>query len=75
MSLIPGDEREYFSFDSCIRSDENSEVHEDWFRIEFLNDIKTSGIPNHKLKLKVGCPVMLMRNIDQTQMVYVMVRG
>ncbi|KEH21798.1 PIF1-like helicase [Medicago truncatula] len=26
---------------------------------------KDSGIPNHRLKLEVGCPVMLMRNIDQ----------
>ncbi|KEH33244.1 PIF1-like helicase [Medicago truncatula] len=36
-----------------------------WFTTEFPNDIKSSGIPNHRLKLKVGCPVMLMRNIDR----------
>ncbi|AES59007.1 PIF1-like helicase [Medicago truncatula] len=34
------------------------------FTMEFLNGIKSSGIPNHRLKLTVGCPVMLMRNID-----------
>jgi len=32
---------------------------------EFHNGIKSSGIPNHWLKLRVGCPIMLMRNIDQ----------
>ncbi|CAJ2662661.1 unnamed protein product [Trifolium pratense] len=53
MSLIPGDEREFLSSDSCVRSDENSEIQGDWFTTEFLNDIKVSGIPNHKLKLKV----------------------
>ncbi|GAU46403.1 hypothetical protein TSUD_28190 [Trifolium subterraneum] len=38
----------------------------DWFTPEFLNDNKCSGIPNHRLKLKVGCPVVMrMRNIDQ----------
>ncbi|AET02363.1 PIF1-like helicase [Medicago truncatula] len=32
---------------------------------EFLNGIKSSGIPNHRLKLRVGCLVRLMRNIDE----------
>jgi len=30
-----------------------------------LNDIKFFGIPNHCVKLKVGVPIMLLRNIDQ----------
>jgi len=32
---------------------------------KFLSSLKTSGIPNHKLKLKVGTPIMLIRNLDQ----------
>ncbi|KAI9117189.1 hypothetical protein K1719_011355 [Acacia pycnantha] len=32
---------------------------------EYLNAIKCSGIPHHKLILKVGVPIMLLRNIDQ----------
>lgn len=31
---------------------------------EFLNTIVASGLPNHKLRLKVGVPVMLLRNLD-----------
>ncbi|XP_010507012.1 PREDICTED: ATP-dependent DNA helicase PIF1-like [Camelina sativa] len=31
---------------------------------DFLNSLKVSGVPNHKIRLKVGCPVMLLRNID-----------
>lgn len=65
ISSIPGDETEYLSSDAVCQSDENSEVQGEWFTPEFLNEIKCSGIPNHKLKLKVGVPVMLMRNIDQ----------
>jgi len=30
-----------------------------------LNDIKCSRIPNHSVKLKVGVPIMLLKNIDQ----------
>ncbi|XP_052621074.1 uncharacterized protein LOC111890589 [Lactuca sativa] len=32
---------------------------------DILNGLKVSGLPNHKLILKVGVPVMLLRNIDQ----------
>ncbi|XP_073219612.1 uncharacterized protein [Cicer arietinum] len=39
----------------------------DWFTLEFLNDMKCSRIPNHRLKLKIGVPVMLLRNIDQAK--------
>ncbi|XP_058776861.1 uncharacterized protein LOC131651210 [Vicia villosa] len=34
---------------------------------KFLSSLRTSGLPNHHLKLKVGTPIMLMRNIDQSQ--------
>jgi ATP-dependent DNA helicase PIF1 len=33
---------------------------------EFLNTLKFPGMPNHELKLKVGLPVMLLRNINQS---------
>ncbi|KAF1890672.1 hypothetical protein Lal_00013267 [Lupinus albus] len=34
---------------------------------KFLNSLRTSGLPNHKIKLKVGTPIMLLRNLDQTE--------
>ncbi|GKA86865.1 nucleic acid-binding, OB-fold, replication protein A, OB domain protein [Tanacetum coccineum] len=33
---------------------------------DVLNGLKLSGIPNHRLALKVGAPVMLLRNINQS---------
>ena len=33
---------------------------------EFLNSLTFSGIPDHELRLKVGLPIMLMRNINQS---------
>ena len=55
LSLIPGEEQIY----------DDQEIQGEWFTQEFLNDIKYSGIPNHRIKLKVGVPIMLLRNIDQ----------
>ena len=33
--------------------------------LNFFNTNTTSGLPNHQLKLKVGVPIMLLRNTDQ----------
>lgn len=68
--MIPGDEKEYLSSDSTVQSDEDTEVHAGWFTTEFLNEIKCSRVPNHRLRLKIGVPVMLMRNIDQANGLY-----
>jgi len=34
---------------------------------EFLNSLRTSGLPNHSITLKVGTPIMLLRNLDQSE--------
>ena len=34
---------------------------------KFLNSLGTSGLPNHKIKLKVGSLIMLSRNMDQSE--------
>ena len=66
MTLIPGEERDYLSCDTVCRCDEDIGIDHRWITPEFLNDIKCFGMPNHKLSLKVGVPVMLLRNIDQS---------
>ncbi|XP_045831512.1 ATP-dependent DNA helicase PIF1-like, partial [Trifolium pratense] len=43
----------------------NGQIVDDGHTPEFLNMISTSGLPNHKLRLKVGVPVMLLRNLNQ----------
>ncbi|PNY08607.1 ATP-dependent DNA helicase PIF1 [Trifolium pratense] len=64
VSIIPGKEKEYLSCDSMCKCDEDIGIDRRWITTEFLNDIKCSGMPNHKLVLKVGVPIMLLRNID-----------
>ncbi|XP_015941175.1 uncharacterized protein LOC107466684 [Arachis duranensis] len=66
LTIFPGMEKEYLSSDTTCQADENEDVKQEWFTSEFLNDIKCSGLLNHKLTLKPGVAVMLLRNIDQT---------
>ncbi len=35
------------------------------YPVEFLNILQFSGIANHKLELKVGVPILLLRNLNQ----------
>ncbi|XP_016167920.1 uncharacterized protein LOC107610376 [Arachis ipaensis] len=64
VDLLPREEKNYLSADSICGSDVYSDVDVDWINIEFLNQIRCSGLPNHSLKLKIGMPIILLRNID-----------
>ncbi|XP_035838073.1 uncharacterized protein LOC110900753 [Helianthus annuus] len=65
LESLPGEEKVYFSSDSLCQSEEESELNMALFPPDVLNNICLSGLPNHKLVLKLGAPVMLLRNIDQ----------
>ncbi|XP_019167686.1 PREDICTED: uncharacterized protein LOC109163399 [Ipomoea nil] len=58
--------RTYISCDSVCKSDSNVDMLADLHTPEFLNGLRCSGVPNHSLTLKVGSPVMLLRNIDHS---------
>ncbi|XP_058763553.1 uncharacterized protein LOC131637000 [Vicia villosa] len=64
-NLLPGDEKEYLSSDSIDRSEANDNEAFEHLTPEFLSCLKTSGLPNHSMKLKIGTTVMLIRNLDQ----------
>nr|GEZ33902.1 ATP-dependent DNA helicase PIF1-like [Tanacetum cinerariifolium] len=54
-----------YSSDSVSDVDIDFNFNESLYTTEFLNTIKMSGIPHYKLVLKIGAPVMCLRNIDQ----------
>ncbi|XP_015955202.1 uncharacterized protein LOC107479588 [Arachis duranensis] len=64
VDLLPGEEKNYLSANLICGSDAYSNVDIDWINVEFLNQIRCSGLPNHSLKLKIGVPIILLRNID-----------
>ncbi|WVZ88627.1 hypothetical protein U9M48_035125 [Paspalum notatum var. saurae] len=53
-----GEEMVYHSFD---RADDDPH---NYYPPEFLNSLTPNGLPPHVLRLKINCPVILLRNID-----------
>ena len=65
LDKFPGEEMVFLSCDSVNKTERGSAIDNSIFSPEFINGLKFSGVPNHRLALKVGVPIMLLRNIDQ----------
>jgi len=60
----------YLSVDSLAPTKEGASVAarvsmDSLYPVEFLNTLQLSGIANLKLELKVGVPILLLRNLNQ----------
>jgi len=64
---VPGESKEYRSFDQIANSIEMPFDYELLYPPEVLNSIVLNNYPQHCLLLKVNVPVVLLRNIDQAQ--------
>ncbi|XP_021839921.1 uncharacterized protein [Spinacia oleracea] len=67
LSMIPGEERVYTSADRVSPLTNRTSIEEDLYPTEFLNTLQFPGIPNHEMRLKVDCPIILLRNINQVE--------
>lgn len=58
LSQVIGDEVVYTSYNSVLNHDDATN-----YPVEFLSSLSASGLPAHKISLKVGVPIMLLRNL------------
>ena len=66
MKTLPGEGQVYLSADAVNIGDSNSDEGL-YVTTEFLNSINLSGLPPHQLTVKVGCVMMLLRNLNPKQ--------
>ena len=59
IDMIAASSKLYKSINTAVSDDEA--IHS---LPEFLNSIETSGLPPHKLNIKVGMPVMVLRSLN-----------
>ena len=62
MDQLPGDARTYYAANAAFEN--GSTTPTDDVTTEFLQSVHLPGLPPHQLRLKVGAPVMLLRNIN-----------
>ncbi|KAG5566136.1 hypothetical protein RHGRI_001911 [Rhododendron griersonianum] len=63
LSMLPGEMRIYNSADKLCPTEHESN-DQDMHPPELLHSLNFPGLPNHCLKLKVGTPIILLRNVN-----------
>ena len=56
----------YTSVDDAVPLGNDGGATELLYPLEYLNSINLPGIPPHRLEVKIGVPVMLLRNLNLT---------
>ena len=64
LTRLAGETKIYISIDSVSCDDPEEQNN---YPVEFLNSLTPSGMPPHKLKLKSGAIIMLLRNLNTKQ--------
>jgi hypothetical protein len=67
VSLVPRQDKEYLSCDSIAKSTGPHEAYDLLYPVEFLNSLGGNNFPQHRIVLKKGVPIMLLRNLNQTE--------
>lgn len=58
-NMLPGETISFKSIDTVV--DENEGVN---YPTEFLNSLDITGLPPHHLRLKIGSPIIMLRNLN-----------
>jgi len=66
LNLVPSTEKEYYSADSISKCTDTCNDANILYPIEYLNTLSANNFPAHILKLKIGAPIMLLRNLNQS---------
>ncbi|GJR08538.1 DNA helicase [Tanacetum coccineum] len=64
LDSVEGVTKTYLSKDEAIHMARETSETEMLYPLEYLNTITFPGFPPHELKLKVGTPIMLLRNVN-----------
>ncbi|XP_076927002.1 uncharacterized protein LOC143590389 [Bidens hawaiensis] len=64
LSITPGTTQTYTSIDSIVTQPGECNDNESLYPMEYLNLLNINSLPPHILELKVGAPVILLRNVN-----------
>ncbi|PWZ14792.1 hypothetical protein Zm00014a_020044 [Zea mays] len=67
VDLIPGTHKQYLSCDRIASQSNTGGTLDILYPVKFLNSVNSNNFPQHKLLLKEGVPIILLRNLNQSE--------
>ena len=67
LNRLTTESRYYLSADSLVVDEANPSFNSNLYPPEFLHSLECNGVPPHNLRLNVGAPVLLIRNLDTSR--------
>lgn len=64
LDMLHGETYSFTSFDQAIPKTNDGGASELLYPTEYLNTLSFPGLPPHNLKLKIGAPIMMLRNLN-----------
>jgi hypothetical protein len=64
LAKLPGEQIVSHSAESVEQDNRSTCGHDDEIPEDFLRSLDPPSLPLSKLKMKIGCPLMLLRNLD-----------
>ncbi|KAJ6935238.1 DNA helicase [Populus alba x Populus x berolinensis] len=64
LDIIPGHKYNFLSCDSIQTTSGDIDNIDLLYPIEFINQLDFNGVPQHSISLKIGTPIMLLRNLN-----------
>nr|XP_034897676.1 ATP-dependent DNA helicase pif1-like [Populus alba] len=64
LDIIPGHKYNFLSCDSIQTTSGDIDNIDLLYPIEFINQLDFNGVPQHSISLKIGTPIMLLRNLS-----------
>ncbi|KAJ6951656.1 hypothetical protein NC653_040948 [Populus alba x Populus x berolinensis] len=64
LDIIPGQKYNFLSCDSIQTTSGDIDNIDLLYPIEFINQLDFNGVPQHNISLKIGTPIMLLRNLS-----------
>jgi ATP-dependent DNA helicase PIF1 len=66
LTLVPQEDKKYLNADSISKCLDTCNDADILYPVEYLNTLTATNFPQHKLVLKIGVPIILLRNLNQS---------
>ena len=64
LNMLPGMKRIYLSTDTVCKTSSDGDNADILYPVEFINQLEFNGVPSHTISLRIGTPIMLLRNLN-----------